>query len=161
MSYISLLLRSVHDSVHTFSMNLNFNEPKIYTGGVDITKWSTLSKSSQKEALLKSWYIYFSFRDPETGKMKRQTNIKGDANRLKTKRDRFKLLQVYQRNLSLMLQNGFNPYEYNAEVESSFFGNKSDETKVETAKVKTKPKIKKKRVGLPSKFVTIFLKPLF
>jgi hypothetical protein len=60
-----------------------------------------------------------------------------------------------------MLQNGFNPYEYNAEVESSFFGNKSDETKVETAKVKTKPKIKKKRVGLPSKFVTIFLKPLF
>lgn len=109
MSYISLLLHSVHDSVHTFSMNLNFNDPKIYTGGVDIIKWSTLSKPSQKEALSKSWYIYFSFKDPETGKMKRQTNIKGDANRFKSKKDRYSYLRTMQRNLLMLLERGLTP----------------------------------------------------
>lgn len=32
-----------------------------------------------KEVLSKKWYINYSFRDPKTEKLKRQTNIKGDA----------------------------------------------------------------------------------
>ena len=110
-------------SVHTFSMKSNFNDPKIFTGGADITKWSTLSKSSQKDALSKSWYIYFSFRDPDTGKMKRQTNIKGEANRYKTKKERFSYLKTMQHNLLMLLKEGFNPYQekLNVSFGTSYF----------------------------------------
>ena len=142
MSYISILLHSVHDSVHTFSMKSNFNDPKIYTGGVDITKWSTLSKPSQKEALSKSWYIYFLFKDPETGKMKRQTNIKGEANRYKTKKERFSYLKTMQHNLLMLLKEGFDPYQENDKLKSTVFGDSKKEEDFEiTAKEKIKPRI--------------------
>lgn len=39
-------------------MKLNYSEPKIFTGGVDISKWKTLSKVEQKAALEKDWYVY-------------------------------------------------------------------------------------------------------
>ncbi|WP_229796717.1 tyrosine-type recombinase/integrase [Algibacter mikhailovii] len=104
-------------------MKSNYSEPKIYTGGVQISNWSKLSKLEQKNALKKDWYLYYSYRDLKTLKLVRQAPIKGGANRYKTKRDRYKFLQVLQRNLSVMLQSGFNPYEYNSEIESSFFGN--------------------------------------
>ena len=61
MSSIFLLLQKVHDSVHDLSMKLNYSEPKIFTGGVDITSWSKLSKALQKDALKKDWYVYYSF----------------------------------------------------------------------------------------------------
>jgi hypothetical protein len=32
-------------------MKQNFSEPKIYTGGVDFTKWNSYSKAEQKLAL--------------------------------------------------------------------------------------------------------------
>ena len=38
-----LLLQRVHDSVHDLPMKLNYSEPKIFTGGVDITTWSKLA----------------------------------------------------------------------------------------------------------------------
>jgi hypothetical protein len=47
-------------------MKLQFSEPKIFTGGVDLSKWSTLSKAEQQMALDKDWYIYYWFRDPQT-----------------------------------------------------------------------------------------------
>ena len=70
MSAILLLLQSVHENVHDFTMKLNFSEPKIFTGGVEISKWSTLSKTEKENALKKDWYIYYSYRDPQTGKLK-------------------------------------------------------------------------------------------
>ena len=121
MSKISLLLHSVHDLVHTFNMNINFSEPKIYTGGVDISTWSSLSKPVQKEALLKKWYIYYSFRDSKTGKLKRQTNIKGEANRFKTKKDRYNYLKILQCNLLMLLERGFNPYADNSVLQEEFY----------------------------------------
>ncbi|MCW2119747.1 hypothetical protein [Flavobacterium sp. 7A] len=68
MQSISLLLRAVHVSVHDLPMKPNHNKPKFYTGGVDILRWNKLSKAEQKEALSKEWYLYFSFRNPETTK---------------------------------------------------------------------------------------------
>lgn len=84
MSSILLLLQNVHENVHVFKMKPNYSEPKIYTGGVDINKWNKLSKEEQKAALEKDWYIYYSFRNPKTGKLERQNNFKGGINRSKS-----------------------------------------------------------------------------
>ncbi|AOW20786.1 tyrosine-type recombinase/integrase [Urechidicola croceus] len=116
------LLSRVHNSVHNFRMKLNYSEPKIYSGGVDISKWSSLSKSEQKSALLKKWYLYYSFRDPNTGDLKRQTNIKGNANKFSDKRNRYNYLKSLQRSLIEVLEAGFNPYVDNSELEEKMFG---------------------------------------
>tara|TARA_R110002050_G_scaffold204522_4_gene340211 strand:- start:145849 stop:146319 length:471 start_codon:yes stop_codon:yes gene_type:complete len=125
MSSIFLLLQKVHDSVHDFPMKANYSEPKIFTGGVDISQWNKLSRKEQRTALSKSWYVYFSFRDPATGKLKRQNNIKKAVNDLKTKKDRIAVLKALQRNLLLLLEAGFNPYQDNIEVMKKF-SKKSD-----------------------------------
>jgi integrase len=125
MSNISLLLQIVHENVHAFSMKLNFSEPKIYTGGVNIHKWSSLTQKEQKCAMEKDWYLYFSFRDPETGKLKRQPNIKAGANRYKNKRDRIALLKTLRTNLIVLLDAGFNPYIDNTTLEKTFMGEKT------------------------------------
>ena len=52
-----------------------FSEPRIYTGGVDITLWNELSKEEQNNAISKDWYIYYKFLDDTTGKLKRMPNI--------------------------------------------------------------------------------------
>lgn len=136
MSLNLLLLQAVYDNVHVLRMKSNYSEPKIFTGGIQINAWSKLSKAQQNAALSKEWYVYYSFRHPNTQKLIRQPNIKAGANRYKIKKERFKFLQVLQRNLSLMLQNGFNPYEYNSEVENNFFGKNTTDLKVETIHVK-------------------------
>lgn len=122
----------VYDSVYGFEENLkyiahisnnlskqkimskpNYSEPKIYTGGVEISDWKLLSKQEQIQAMKKTWYIYYSFRDPKTGLMKRQTPIKGYANSLKTKTERIKYLTVLKEALEILLKNGTDPYQSN------------------------------------------------
>lgn len=99
MSTILLLLRTVHENVHDFTMKLQFSEPKIFTGGVTISDWAKLSKAEQKIALEKDWYIYYSFRNPQTNTLKRQPNIKGGVNKFKNKNERIAILKTLQRNL--------------------------------------------------------------
>ena len=53
-------------------MKLNYSEPKIFTGGVNVSNWSSLTLQQKKTALSKDWFVYFSFRDPDTGKLKKQ-----------------------------------------------------------------------------------------
>jgi len=108
-------------------MNHPYSEPKIFTGGVDITKWKDLSTKEQKLALSKEWFVYYSFRDPKTGKLKRQSHIKAGANRFKSKRGRFAVLKTLQRNLVFLLEKGFNPYEDNTVNKERFFGKKTIE----------------------------------
>ena len=115
MSKIVLLLQTVHEIVHDFAMKMNFSEPKIYTGGVLLSQWSRLSKAEQSKALDKDWYVYYSFRDPKSNKLTRQPNIKGGANKFKTKNERIEILKRYQKNLLLLLERGFNPYDSNIE----------------------------------------------
>jgi len=124
MSFISLLLHTVHDSVHTFNKKLNYSEPKIYTGGIDISQWSSMSKLDQRSTLLKKWYLYYSYRDPNTGKLKRQINIKGEANKFKSKQKRHAYLKVMQQSLLELLEAGFSPYQDNTELEQRMFGAK-------------------------------------
>lgn len=117
MSSIFLLLQRVHDSVHDLPMKLNYSKPKIYTGGVDIHQWSKLSKNQQNKALSKSWYVYYSFRSPKTGKLVRQTNIKGGANQFKDKQSRYHILKMLKKGLEIVLQDGFSPYGKNVSLE--------------------------------------------
>jgi hypothetical protein len=66
--------------------------------------------------LSKRWYVYFSFRNPETGKMKRLSNIYGEANKYKTKEDRLSALTIYRKRLLNLLKQGYNPFVENTEL---------------------------------------------
>uniref|UniRef100_UPI00404AA7B1 hypothetical protein n=1 Tax=Flavobacterium sp. TaxID=239 RepID=UPI00404AA7B1 len=94
-------------------MKTRFSTPKIFTGGVDIRHWNKLSAKEKKEALSKEWFVYYSFRNPKTGKLKRMSNIKGDANKLKSKEERLNYLVSMRDALQFLLEKGFNPYEIN------------------------------------------------
>ncbi|MEE2801038.1 MAG: site-specific integrase, partial [Bacteroidota bacterium] len=115
MSNFYAILRTVHKNVHDLPMK-QFSEPKIYTGGVDIDKWDELTKEQQTKALSKRWYVYFSFRNPETKKLVRQTNIHADVNHLKTKKERYYNLNLIRERLKALLILGFNPYVNNQEL---------------------------------------------
>ena len=113
MSSIFLFLQNVYENVHVLPMKSNYSEPKIFTGGVDVNLWSKLTNMEKRLALNKDWDIYYSFRNPNTGKLIRQTNIKAGVNRYKDKRTRLHILKVLQQSLEIVLREGFNPYKDN------------------------------------------------
>jgi hypothetical protein len=116
MSSFSLLLHAVHEKVHGLPMKLNYSEPKIFTGGVDINLWSKLSAKDKKTALSKKWYIYYSYRNPSTGRLKRQTNIKAGVNLYKDRKSRYHILSTLKESLEYVLSQGFNPYKDNTSL---------------------------------------------
>ena len=61
-----------------------YSEPKIYDA---------------KGNLSERWYVYFYFRNPETGKMKKQKSIFKGANRFKTRAERMEVLNTYNKTL--------------------------------------------------------------
>jgi integrase len=85
-------------------MTKNFSNPKIYNAHGDLSK---------------RWYVYFSFRNPETGKLERMKNIYGKSNIYKTKEDRLSVLTIYRRKLLALLKEGFNPYQDNTAIYAS------------------------------------------
>lgn len=87
-----------HVLEHDLPMKKNFSAPKIYNAKGDLTK---------------RWYVYFSYRNPETGKLERTKNIYGKANNYKTKEDRLLVLALYRKKLLELLKAGFNPFEEN------------------------------------------------
>lgn len=87
-----------------------YSDPKIYSGGVDIKQWKDLDKAEKESALTKSWYVRWSFRNPETGNLERQKNIKAGANYYKKKSERMEILNSIAKALLELLQNGYNPY---------------------------------------------------
>lgn len=117
MPKLLVLLQNVHDYVHDLPMKSNYSGPYLYTGNVDIKTWSTLSKLAKEEALSKEWYVYYSFRNPQTGKLARQNNIKTGINSLKTKKERHEKLVKIKDNLLFLLKTGFSPYADNSELE--------------------------------------------
>ena len=112
MSSFYTILRNVHDNVHTLPMK-QFSEPKIFTGGVDLLNWHNLTLEQQEKALSKRWYVYFSYRDPETKRLVRQMNIHWGANEFKSKEERIKYLKVVRIKVLAALNLGFNPYSEN------------------------------------------------
>ncbi|MBD0832828.1 tyrosine-type recombinase/integrase [Aestuariibaculum sediminum] len=102
MSNLSELLtfeyESEYESAYDLSLKRNFSAPKIYTANNDLSK---------------RWYVYFSYRDPVSGRLKRQTPVYGEANKCKTKEDRMAILSVYRKVLLKLLKQGYSPYEDN------------------------------------------------
>ena len=93
-----------HDLEHDLQMKKNFSNPNIYMAGGDLTK---------------RWYVYFSYRNPETGKLQRMRNIYGKSNSFKTKEDRLSVLAMYRKKLLQLLKLGYNPFEDNVWMTSA------------------------------------------
>ncbi|MGJ8664744.1 MAG: tyrosine-type recombinase/integrase [Patiriisocius sp.] len=72
-----------------------FSQPKIYDAKGDLSK---------------RWYVYFSFRNPVTGKMERQNPVYGNANSYSTKGERLEVLTMLRRSLADFLKKGYDPY---------------------------------------------------
>jgi integrase len=87
-----------------------------YTGGVKIAEWDNLKKHEKTKALQKSWYVRWSFRNPETGLLERQKNYKGGVNYLKTKGERFKALQELKKLLSDFIKEGYSPFKEDEQI---------------------------------------------
>jgi integrase len=77
-----------------------YSDPKIYSANGDLSK---------------RWYVYFSFRNPKTGKLKRLNPIYGTANTFKTKEERLSILVAYRKSIFKYLKQGYNPYQNNTE----------------------------------------------
>lgn len=90
-----------HDSEHDLSKKKNFSDPKIYNANGDVKK---------------RWYVYFSYRNPNTGKLQRLKNIYGVANKYKTKEERLSVLVMYRKSLLKLLKQGYNPFANNIEL---------------------------------------------
>jgi integrase len=99
--YLIFTSKIEHDLEHDSKVLPLFSSPKIYTAKGD---------------LLKHWYVYFSFRNPQTGKLERMANIYGKVNHYKTKEARLSVLSSYRKNLLFLLKQGFNPLEDNTEL---------------------------------------------
>lgn len=93
--------RNEHDLEHDLKIKKKFSAPKIYDASGDLTK---------------RWYVYFSFRNPTTGKLERMKNIYGKANQYKSKEDRIAVLSIYRNNLLKLLNEGYSPFKDNSEL---------------------------------------------
>ena len=98
------LITFEYESAYDLSVKRNFSIPKIYSANGDLKK---------------RWYIYFSFRDPENGKLVRQTPFYGNTNKYKTKEDRMSVLVTYRKVLLKLLEQGYDPYSDNLELHQS------------------------------------------
>ena len=123
MKTLTKKLESAYINAYVFEpvKKSNYSKPKISTGGIKISDWNKVSKKERQEALKKRWYIYYSFRNPKTGKLENQSFITGGANRYKTKDERLEVLKAYQKALELLLKDGYNPYDktINKEVQEN------------------------------------------
>ncbi len=99
MSKILELLCTEYENVYGLKMKKNYSTSKIYHGGKDYD-------------LTKRWYVYYSYRHPETGKLVRQSPIFANFNRLyKTKIERLKYFNILRETLENLLKNGYSPYK--------------------------------------------------
>lgn len=119
--FLIIAYESEYESAYDLSQKRLFSEPKIYTA---------------KGNLNKRWYIYFSFRNPETGRMKRLTPFYGEANKYKTKEERLEVLTVYRKSLLKLLMLGYNPFKDN----TALFESLNQKNKIESEEsIDTKP----------------------
>ncbi|WP_397446923.1 tyrosine-type recombinase/integrase [Polaribacter sp. R77954] len=88
-----------HDLEHDSKILPLFSKPKIYIAKGDLSK---------------RWYVYYSYRNPKTGKLERMTNVYGKVNHYKTKEDRISILSYYKKKLLFLLNQGFNPFTNNS-----------------------------------------------
>jgi len=96
--FLTFECQNEHVLEHDLPVKKNFSAPKIYNANGDLKK---------------RWYLYYSYLNPQTGKLQRMKNIYGTCNSYKTKEDRLSVLTQYRKKLLSILQEGYNPYEDN------------------------------------------------
>ena len=99
--FITFNSESAYESAYDLAVKKNYSTPKIYFANGDLKK---------------RWYVYFSYKDPTTGKMKRVTPFYGDAQKHKTKEDRLFVLSAYRKKILELLKKGYSPFEDNTEL---------------------------------------------
>lgn len=102
MSKLYRLLQIEYVSEYGFEMKKQYSGPYIFNAGGNLNK---------------RWYIYYSFRNPQTGYLERQPYIDMGINQHKTVSERTKAARILQQSLKNLLENGFNPF--NAEKEET------------------------------------------
>lgn len=95
MSLTKEILTNAYENAYDLKIMKNYSNPKIYDAGGSLTK---------------RWYIYYSFRNPITKKLVRQTPIYGGINVLKTLSERKKAAKNLCWAVQRHLDGGFNPY---------------------------------------------------
>ena len=107
MSNLLRYLYTEHDFEHKVIQKKRYSEPKIYDANGDLSK---------------RWYVYFSFRKIIDGPLERFPNNIYSPQHY-DKKERIEWLKTIQRNLSVLLKDGFNPYNpdgnFNFENEST------------------------------------------
>tara|TARA_B100000809_G_scaffold264856_1_gene321891 strand:+ start:126 stop:770 length:645 start_codon:yes stop_codon:yes gene_type:complete len=107
-----------HVLEHDLLNKKEFSPPKIYNSNGDLSK---------------RWYVYFSFRNPETGKLQRMKNVYGKTNNYKTKEERLSVLAVYRKKLLELLKQGYDPFGDNSVLYNNLNGH--EVPKLQSAKV--------------------------
>ncbi|WP_298511177.1 hypothetical protein [uncultured Kordia sp.] len=93
-----------------------FSEPKIYDAKGDLSK---------------RCYFYYYYRNPVTEKLVLQPPLYMGVNRLKTKKERMKMLVINQIVLHELLKKGYNPYESYTETDKRIEQQKIQEEGIE------------------------------
>ena len=88
---------------------------RFYTGGIDPGQWHELSTSQKKTALKKHWYIRWSYRNPKTGLLEKQSHIKQGVNRLTTFYDRMEFFREFKKGMVQAFEKGINPFNLASE----------------------------------------------
>ena len=131
MRIFELIKKNEYEIEYDLNQLKKFSTPKIYTGNDDLTK---------------RWYVYFSYRNPTTGKLERQAPIYGEVNKIKTKTDRLAYLATIRKVLHQMLKKGYSPFE-DAEV--------TDKRLIEQSKAEATKKQTTKRVKSQNQTYTV------
>ena len=80
MPSLNEMLNFEYESEYDLSQKKLYSDPKIYSAQGDLSK---------------RWYVYFSYRNPETGKLKRLAPIYGTVKNHKTKEARLSSPEIW------------------------------------------------------------------
>ncbi|SFZ91336.1 Site-specific recombinase XerD [Flaviramulus basaltis] len=141
---LTFAYESEYESAYDLSTKKLFSSPKIYTANGNLSK---------------RWYVYFSFRDPNTGKLKRLTPFYGTANTYKTKEERMEVLTVYRKVLLKLLKQGYNPFKDNTALYQKLQGKTI--TTPSTTEESTQQKEAKQSLNQPREVPNLSLRAAF
>ena len=116
-----------------------------YLGGIKANQYDTLNIIDKNDVMKKSFYVFWSFRNPKTNKLERQNHIKGGANRLKKFSQRLLVLQNIKLALEEALENGYSPFNNPQETPIKYIENIKKNKKEYLKKWREKNKEKVKR----------------
>ena len=106
MSIFSFKVVDAYESAYKTAYSPNkkkYTSPKIYHGGENFD-------------LSKRWYVYYSFINPKTSKLTRQTPLYLDVNKAKSKQERLRRLYILRDEVERLLEEGYSPYDKVEEI---------------------------------------------